>query len=230
MTGVYRYYRNIGRDDINLAAFVGDGATVDIGFQALSAAIERRENFIYICNDNEGYMTTGVQRSGSTPLWAQTNTTPVGQAGHGKGEDSKYLPLILLFHRAPYVATATMAYPEDYAQKLAKAMKVKDGVAYIHLFSPCVTGWRIDEDKGLDVSRLAVETNYFPLWEAEHGKLRLTHEVTKPKDIKEYTNLSGKYSHLTPEDLEQVQDTVNERYAMIKALASMMVKVTGKEV
>ena len=221
MTGVYRYYRRTGRD-ANLVAFVGDGATADIGFQALSGAAERGENFIYICNDNEGYMNTGVQRSSSTPWGARTTTTPVGPARHGKEQAAKNLPLLMLFHEIPYVATATIAYPEDYARKLTKAKQVKDGLAYIHLLLPCTTGWGIAEDRGLDVCRLAVETNYFPLWEAEHGKVCLTHEVANPKPIREYTSMIGKYSHLTSDELDRLQDMANERYHLIKTLASSL--------
>ena len=219
MTGVYRYYKRLGRE-VKLVSFVGDGATVDIGFQALSAAAERGENFIYICNDNEGYMNTGVQRSGSTPLGARTFTTPVGKMRHGKERPSKYLPLLMLFHDVPYVATATIAYPEDYAQKLTKAMNVRDGLSYIHLFLPCPVGWGIPEDQGIHVARLAVETNYFPLWEAERGKVHLTQDIINPKPIREYTERLGKYSHLTTEDLEQVQEAVNTRYATIRSLTS----------
>ena len=219
MTGVYRYFRHIGRE-ANLVAFVGDGATVDIGFQALSGAAERGENFIYICYDNEGYMNTGVQRSSSTPLKARTYTTPVGKARHGKEQAAKNLPLLMLFHGIPYVATATISHPDDYATKLMKAMKVKDGLAYIHLYSPCPTGWAVPEDMGIEVARLAVETNYFPLWEAEHGKVRLTHEVAEPKPIQELTNLMGKFSHLTAEDIAEIQQSVNERYKTVHDLAS----------
>jgi len=219
MTGVYRYFRRKGKET-NLVAFVGDGATVDIGFQALSGAAERGENFIYICNDNEGYMNTGVQRSGSTPFGARTTTTPVGPARHGKEQAAKYLPLLMLFHGISYVATATIAYPEDYARKLTKAMQVKDGLSYIHLFLPCTTGWGIAENKGLDAAKLAVETNYFPLWEAEHGKVSITHAVTNPKPIQEYTKLIGRYSHLTDQDLDQFQKFADTRYNMIRLLAS----------
>lgn len=218
MTGVYRYYRKIGRK-VRLVAFVGDGATVDIGFQALSGAAERGENFIYICYDNEGYMNTGVQRSGSTPYAARTTTTPVGPKHRGKGQSSKYLPLLMLFHRIPYVATASISHPEDYAKKLLKAMDVTDGVAYIHLFSPCTTGWGIEESRALDVLRLAVETNYFPLWEAERGQLRFTHRETNPKPIQEYTKLMDKYAHLRAEELNGLQELVNDRYDTISYLS-----------
>lgn len=222
MTGVYRYYRSIGRDDINLVSFVGDGATVDIGLQPLSGAAERGERIIYICYDNEGYMNTGVQRSSSTPLGVRTTTTPAGKATHGKQQNQKYMPLIMLNHGISYVATATMAYPDDYALKLTKAKEVRNGMSYIHLFSPCPTGWGLDEDKGLDAARLAVETNHFPLWEAEDGKVRLTFEVAKPRPVQEYTSLLGKYSHLSEADLEIVQQSVNARYKMIETLASSL--------
>ena len=215
------YYKSIGRD-VKPVSFVGDGATVDIGFQSLSGAAERGENLLYICYDNEGYMNTGVQRSSSTPLWAQTATTPVGPARHGKKQAAKYLPLLMLFHGIPYVATATIAHPEDYARKLTKAMQVKDGLAYIHLFIPCLTGWGIPETASLEVCRQAVETNYFPLWEAENGKVRLTHEIANPRPIHEYTDMIGKYSHLTAEDLEQLQEMVNDRYNLIKNLSLVL--------
>ena len=219
MTGVYEYYKHIGRD-ANFVAFVGDAASADIGFQALSGAAERGEKLIYICYDNEGYMNTGVQRSSTTPFGARTYTTPVGKERHGKEQASKSLPILMLFHGIPYVATATAAYPEDFAQKLIKATKVKDGLSYIHLFTPCNVGWGVPEDQGLDVSRMAVETNYFPLWEAENGKVRMTHEVADPKPVHEYINLQGKYSHLTAEDLDKIQGMVNNRYNLIHSLAS----------
>ncbi len=220
MTGVYRYYRHIGRE-VKLLAFVGDAATVDIGFQALSGAAERRENFIYICYDNEGYMNTGVQRGGATPFLAWTYSTPVGGLRHGKEENSKNIPLILLAHEVPYVATATIAYMEDFAQKLTKAMAVRDGLAYIHLYSPCPTGWRASTKTAIDISRAAVETNYFPLWEAERGKLRLTYEVSAPKPVSALTELMGKFAHLSDGELQQVQAMVDTRFHRIKALASL---------
>ncbi|MBU2607848.1 MAG: NADH-dependent phenylglyoxylate, partial [Chloroflexi bacterium] len=189
------------------------------GFQALSGAAERGDNLLYICYDNEGYMNTGVQRSSSTPYGAKTATTPVGPARHGKEQVAKNMPLLMLFHEIPYVATANIAYPEDYARKLTKAMQVKDGLAYIHLFIPCITGWGIPETASLDVCRLAVETNYFPLWEAEHGKVRLTKEIAIPRPIEEYVRMIGKYSHLTDEDIQRIHEMVNERYNLLKNLS-----------
>lgn len=219
MTGARRYYEHVGRS-VKTVAFVGDCATVDIGFQALSGAAERQENLLYICYDNEGYMVCGAQRSGSTSLMARTTTSPVGKMRHGKEQNAKYMPLLMLFHGVSYVATATIAYPRDYARKLIKAMSVTEGMSYIHLFTPCVMGWEIAADGGLDVSSMAVETNYFPLWEAERGKVRLTEEIAEPRPIHEYTELSGKYSHLTGRDLVRLQEQVNARYDVIKTLAA----------
>lgn len=220
MTGVRRYYEHIGRD-VNLVAFVGDGATADIGFQALSGAAERRENFIYICYDNEGYMNTGIQRSSTTPYGAWTTTSPVGKMAHGKEQPAKNIPLLMVFNGASYVATANIAFLEDYAKKLTKAMEVKDGVAYVHLYSPCVTGWRAPQDSAVEISRLAVETNYFPLWEADHGRIRLTHQVSNPRPVSELVKLMQKFSHLSEEELAELQRLVNNSFTTIKNLASM---------
>lgn len=220
MTGVKRYYRHLGQD-VKCVAFVGDGATVDIGFQPLSGAAERGENLIYICCDNEGYQATGNQRSGSTSLLARTATTPVGGAWRGKPQPPKYMPLLMAFHNIPYVATATIAYPEDFARKLTKAMAVKDGLSYLHVFSPCPTGWRARTEDTIDICRMAVETSYFPLWEAEHCRFRLTYQEDQPKPLVEFTKMMGRFSHLNEEGLEELQNLVSERFNLIEALTRM---------
>lgn len=220
MTGVYRYYRHMGKE-VKLVAYCGDGAMADVSFQVLSGAAERGERIIIICYDNEGYMNTGNQRSSTTSAKAWTNTSPVGKTLRGKEQNSKHLPLIMAFHGIPYTATATVAYLEDYVKKLTKAMNTKDGMSYIHLFTPCPSGWRAAQDSGIDISRLAVETNYFPLWECENGKFTLTQQVKKPEPIDEYTKLIGKFSHLTKDELAEFQASVNARYAQIKALSSL---------
>jgi len=220
MTGTYRYYHHIGKE-ANLVAFVGDGCLADIEFQALSAAAERRENIVVICYDNEGYQNTGNQMSSTTTFGAQTTTSPVGGALRGKDYDSKYMPLIMASHDVAYVATASPAYLEDYARKLTKAMKIKTGLSYIHVLVPCPTAWGFPTDKSIDISRLAVETNYFPLWEYEQEKLRLTHEVSLPQTIGDYVKLMGRYRHLNEDELQQLQGLVDKRFTKIKALASL---------
>lgn len=220
LSGIKRHYQKIGRD-VNVVAFAGDGGTADVGFQCLSGAAERGENIIYICYDNEGYMNTGVQRSGTTPFGAWTSTTPVGTVGRGKLQKNKNMPMILAMHEIPYVATASIAYLADFANKLRRAMEVKDGLAYIHLFSPCPIGWRFPTEEGFEVSRMAVKTNFFPLWEAVNGKFRITVKVDFPQPVQEFTKLVGKYSHLNREELKKVQEIVDERYRRIEAMVQL---------
>lgn len=217
MTGVTRYYRKVGKD-VTCVAFVGDGATADIGFQPLSAAAERGENFIYICCDNEGYMNTGVQRSSTTPSKAWTSTTPIGELHRGKEQQSKNLPLLMAMHSIPYVATAAVSHLEDFAQKLRKAKSVKDGLSYIHLFSPCPTGWRSSPEEAIDLSRRAVETNYYPLWEAEHGKFSFTWQPKQVKPATEFTTRMKRFAHLTEEENTSFQALVEKRYNLINRL------------
>ncbi len=219
-SGIKRQYVSSGKEDIRVIAFVGDGAAADVGFQSLSGAAERDENIIFICSDNEAYMNTGIQRSSTTPLTAWTFTTPVGDFRQGKEQQAKYMPLIMALHGASYVATATMAYPQDYAQKLAKALEVKDGLVYIHLFSPCPPGWRAPIDSGIEISQMAVQTNYFPLWEAERGRFRFTHRERSPRPIGEFTQLMDRFSHLDSKALEQLQKAVDERYRLIESLCN----------
>jgi pyruvate/2-oxoacid:ferredoxin oxidoreductase beta subunit len=217
-TGLARYYRKIGKD-VTIVCFTGDGDASDVGFQPLSGAAERNENFIYICYDNEGYMNTGNQRSSTTPFGAATSTTPVGIAGGGKNTIAKNLPLIMAMHPVAYVATATLSHTEDYAKKLLKAKKKKnEGFAYIHVFCPCPVGWRTANDAAIQICRMAVRTNYFPLWEAENGRFRFTQKVENPRPIEEFTNLIGKFSHFKEEDILRFQQLVNERYDLIRTL------------
>jgi pyruvate/2-oxoacid:ferredoxin oxidoreductase beta subunit len=217
-TGLSRYYRRIGKE-ATIVCFTGDGCAADVGFQPLSGAAERNEKIIYICYDNEGYMNTGNQRSSATPLGAATTTTPVGKVDRGKPTMSKNLPLIIAMHNVAYAATASPSHLEDFAKKLVKAKEKKDeGFAYIHVFSPCPVGWRIDSNMTIEVCRTAVRTNYFPLWEAENGKFRFTHEVANPKPIQELIKLMRKFSHFKETDIENLQQAVNERYALIKVL------------
>lgn len=219
-TGLKRYYKKKGKD-VKVVCFAGDGCLADVGFQPLSGAAERGENLIVICYDNEGYMNTGVQRSGTTPFLGWTTTTPVGEKRRGKPTPPKNMPLIMAAHDIPYVATATMGFPEDYAKKLTKAMAVKDGMSYIHLYTPCTTGWRSKSDSGVDICRLAVETNLFPLWECDRGTYRFTHTVRKPKSVTEYFKLMGKFNHLDESDIEAFQQLLDKRFENIRALTEM---------
>jgi pyruvate/2-oxoacid:ferredoxin oxidoreductase beta subunit len=126
----------------------------------------------------------------------------------------------MLMHDVPYVATATVAYLEDYVRKLEKARAQKNGLAYIHLLAPCPTGWRSPIDSGIELSRLAVQTNYFPLWEAENGKLRFTYQVENPRPIQEFTKLNGRFSHLHEEDIQELQQMVDQRFDQLNRMAS----------
>jgi pyruvate/2-oxoacid:ferredoxin oxidoreductase beta subunit len=217
-SGLARYYKKAGIE-ATVVCFTGDGDATDIGFQALSGAAERGENIIYICYDNEGYMNTGNQRSSQTPRLASTSTTPVGTMLRGKTTRAKNMPVIMAMHPTAYVATATLSHMDDYCKKLLKAKeKRKEGLVYLHVFSPCPVGWKMESDSSIAACRAAVRTNYFPLWEAENGRFRFTHKVSSPKPIKEYTDLTGKYSHLTDEELANFQAQVNERYELIKSL------------
>ncbi|MFC1815934.1 thiamine pyrophosphate-dependent enzyme [Thermodesulfobacteriota bacterium] len=220
MTGARRYFRKIGKD-VPLIAFAGDGATVDIGFQNLSGAAERGENLVYICYDNHGYMNTGIQRSGSTPLGAWTTTTPVGGPDRGKTRAAKNVPLIMAFHGISYTATASPAYLEDYARKLTKALTVKDGLAYIHLNIPCTTGWRFPINSSVKVARMAVETNMFPLWEAENGQFRITYRPKKARPVADYTRLQGRFSHLEADKLDKLQKEADNGFALIQNLTQL---------
>ena len=219
-SGLTRYYQQ-ARIDATVVCHTGDGCAQDVGFQTLSGAAERNEKMIYICYDNEGYMNTGIQQSSATPYGASTSTTPAGSASQGKTTGSKNMPLVMAMHDIPYVATATLSHLEDYAKKLVKAKaKAKEGFVYLHVFCPCVVGWRIPTDGSIQVCRDAVRTNYFPLWEVEDGNYRITQKVGDPKPVGELTKTLGKFKHLRAEDLAILQGQLDKRFKALQALCA----------
>ncbi len=189
----------------------GDGATCDIGFQALSGALERRHDFVYVCYDNEAYMNTGIQRSSATPFGARTTTTPNGALSLGESKWKKNMPEIAVAHDIPYVATACASYPLDLIEKVKKAARTK-GPAYVHILSVCPTGWRIPTEKAIWIGRLAVETGVFPLFEVVDGVYDMTFKNLELRPVKEYLKPQGRFRHLTDDLIEQFQDQVTKNY------------------
>ncbi|MCF8090971.1 MAG: pyruvate synthase subunit PorB [Desulfotignum sp.] len=218
-TGLVRYYRKAGIDN-TVVCFNGDGTANDIGFGNLSGAAERNEPFIYICYDNEGYMNTGIQKSGTTPYGATTTTTPYGSVHKGKNLRRMNLGLKMAMNKIPYTATATLSDLDDLAKKLLKAKEAKErGFCFLHVFAPCPTGWGADPADTIEICRRAVKTNYFPLWEAENGRIRMTKTVKKPKSVGTYTELMKKFNHMTEDDIKILQDDVDYEYCLLGGLS-----------
>lgn len=198
-------------EKINVIATAGDGGTSDIGFQALSGALERGHDFLYICWDNEAYMNTGIQRSSSTPYGASTTTAPAGKKSIGQVTWKKNMPAIAAAHGIPYVATACPSYPFDLMDKVAKGAAI-DGPAYIHVFSVCPTGWRSATELGIEIGRLAVQTGVFPLYEVENGKYKMSVNTPRRKPVQEYLKLQGRFRHLSEKEIQLIQERVDKEY------------------
>jgi pyruvate/2-oxoacid:ferredoxin oxidoreductase beta subunit len=196
-----------GDEETTVVALAGDGGTTDIGFQALSGAADRNENILYCCLDNEGYMNTGIQVSSSTPRLAWTMTTPLG-----KSMKKKNMVEIMAAHGIPYAASACSCFPDDLRNKVDGAKKIK-GTKYIHILSPCPTGWRFQEGMTPNVGRLAVETKYYPLYEVRNGKEhRITHQP-KNLPVREYLMAQGRFKHLSPREMIEVQKDVDQSWS-----------------
>lgn len=202
--------------DVKCVAVAGDGGTSDIGIQALSGAFERNHDFLYLCFDNEAYMNTGIQRSSATPYGASTTTAPSGKFSIGQTTWKKNMAEIAVAHNIPYVATACPSYPFDLMNKVRKGVEVK-GPAYVHIFSPCPTGWRHASDLAIEISRLAVETGIFPLYEVQNGRYKLNVDRPKLRPVEEYLKPQGRFRHLLDGEIEKIQEHVNEEYARLKA-------------
>ena len=202
------------RDGVNILAFSGDGGTADIGLQALSGAVERGHNFIYICYDNESYMNTGGQRSGTTPFAASTSTTPAGKKSIGETRpftQRKDMVEIIRAHKAPYVASASIAYPLDYMEKVKKAASI-NGPTFIHLHATCPTGWGVDPKYTIEVARQAVKCGMIVLREITNGAERVTIAPKKLADVTEYLKYQRRFRHIMGNDevINKFRTYINE--------------------
>jgi pyruvate/2-oxoacid:ferredoxin oxidoreductase beta subunit len=197
-----------GNGTTTVLAIAGDGGTFDIGIQAISAAAERNDDFIQLCYDNEAYMNTGIQRSSATPWGAWTTTTPPSNL---KNQPKKDIVQIMVAHRIPYVATASIAYPEDFIRKIKKAKEIR-GFKFIYAFSPCPVGWRFSSDLTIRLARLAVQTKLFPLYEVENGERYILNEEPEGTPVSEYLKVQGRFGFLREGDMERIQENVDQEW------------------
>ena len=212
-SGLRRALDAQGKRDTLVVVLAGDGGTYDIGFQCLSSAAERNEDFLYICLDNEGYMNTGAQKSSSTPHYAKTGSTPAGKLTRKKN-----LTEIMAAHGVPYVATASAGHLADLTRKVAKA-KAMRGTRILTLLIPCLDGWGVADDMGLAAARLAVETGAFPLYEIEDG-MRYTVNAGKTRPIGEYLAVQRRYRHMDAAQVLALQSEIDEGWARLQRRAS----------
>jgi pyruvate ferredoxin oxidoreductase beta subunit len=221
IAGVEAAYRSLVRQgkmeeqNVKFIAYGGDGGTYDIGFQALSGALERGHKMLYICLDNEAYMNTGIQRSGATPLGAWTTTSPAGNVIPGKTQYRKPLTEIVAAHEIPYVAQGSPHNWRDYMRKVQKALDA-DGPSFINVLSPCPRGWRHDTDETIELARLAWETCFWPLFEVENDEWRITARPREKKPVEEWMKRQGRFRHLfTPANrhlIDKLQAEVDRRW------------------
>jgi pyruvate ferredoxin oxidoreductase beta subunit len=238
ISGVEAMYRSLVKQgrmqerEVKFIAFGGDGGTYDIGFQSLSGAMERGHDMLYVCYDNGAYMNTGIQRSSATPFGANTTTCPAGDVIPGKPQRRKDLTRIMAAHDIPYAAQASPAHWMDLMKKVQKALSTK-GPTFINVLSPCNRGWRSRTDDAITLSKLAVETCYWPLYEIENGVLRITVKPKEKKPLTEFLKPQGRFKHMfAPENewmLKQAQEDVDREWERLQKEAACWAEETKSE-
>ena len=202
----------------------GDGGTYDIGIQALSGAMERGHDIVYVCYDNNAYANTGGQRSSATPLGASATTSPAGEKSYGKVQPRKDLTRIMAAHNIPYTAQASPHRWQDLYNKAKKAFEV-EGPAFLNVLCPCPTEWKYDESQSVRMAQLAVETCVWPLFEVENGKYKINFRPKEKKPVLEWLKKQGRFRHLFKEEnagvVEEIQKQVDENWELLSRLADL---------
>lgn len=216
LTGVEAGLRAKGITDFTAVGFAGDGGTADIGIQALSGAIDRGDNILYICYDNEAYMNTGIQKSGLTPFGAKTTTTPAGQNIRGNIRPKKNMFEIAAAHGITYAATATVGYMTDFLNKVEKASKIQ-GTKYIHVIAPCPTGWGVPVSDTVDIAREIVDCGLWYLAEYENGEFTLNRDPKEFTDVSAYLKKQGRFRHLTDADIQLITESRDAKWRKIRS-------------
>lgn len=212
------------KEDIAFVAFGGDGGTYDIGLQSLSGALERGHKFVYICFDNEGYMNTGGQCSSATPFGADTTTTPAGKVEKGNDVFRKDIVKIVAAHNIPYVAEAAIHNLVDLSAKAKKAFEAP-GPAFLNILSPCPLNWRFPTNLTINMSRLAAETNFWPLYEIENGKYKINYEPKERRPIEDFLKLQGRFKHIfepkgDKDMIKKIQENIDKKWQELKSLVA----------
>ncbi len=203
LTGIEAGLRAQGITDFHAVGFAGDGGTADIGLQALSGAIDRNDNILYICYDNEAYMNTGIQKSSLTPFGARTTTTPAGKNIRGNLRPKKNMFEIVAAHDIPYAATASVGFLDDFMRKVEKASKIK-GTKFIHIIAPCPTGWGIPSDETVEIAKEIVNCGLWVLAEYENGEYKLNYRPKSFSNPADYLKKQSRFRHLTDEDIQTI--------------------------
>ena len=230
LSGVEAMYRSLKKQgkidkDIKFIAFGGDGGTYDIGLQSLSGAIERGHDMLYECYDKGAYMNTGIQRSSATPYGADTTTCPAGSVIKGKPQPRKNLTKIMAAHDIPYTAQASPSHWMDLVKKVKKALEIK-GPKFMNILSPCNRGWRSRTDDAIMLSRLAVETCYWPLYEIENGVTKVTFKPKERKPLVDFLKPQGRFKHLFAPGNEDMLKNFQE---MVDKEWEYLLKASGTE-
>ncbi len=226
---MFKALRNKGKipldKKIKFMAIGGDGGTYDIGIQALSGAVERGHNFVYVCYDNNAYANTGGQRSSATPLGASVTTAPAGAKSPGKIQRRKDLTQIMAAHKIPYVAQASPHRWQDLYNKAKKAFEA-DGPAFLNVLCLCPTEWKYEESKGIKLAQLAADTCVWPLYEVENGRYRINYKPKEKKPVLEWLKSQGRFRHLFKEEntwmIEKIQEEVDRDWAELNRLAEIL--------
>ncbi|MEA1974371.1 MAG: thiamine pyrophosphate-dependent enzyme [Bacillota bacterium] len=213
--GISAGLKALGIEDTNIVGFAGDGGTADIGLQALSGVIDRDDDIIYFCNDNEAYMNTGIQKSGLTPYGAKTTTTPAGKNLPGSITSKKNMFEIVAAHDITYAATASVGYLEDFMRKVQKAKDTK-GTSYIHVFAPCPTGWGYDPSLTIDLAKQAVDSGLWYLAEYENGEFNLNRNPKEFASVETYLKAQSRFKHLTEENIKVIKDQRDKKWQKMR--------------
>lgn len=204
-----------GITDKKLVIVTGEGSAMCTGLGHALHAFMRGGPFTLIIMNNEGFQEAGNHLTSRSPLGASDKSIL-----KGKETAAGQIPLLVGIAGAKYVATSTYGYPEDLVTKVEQALEHQP--SFVEVLASCETGWRYPTEMSVELSRLAVRTDAYPLWEwlNEEGQIRFhrTVPLAERLPVTEYTHYQRRFRHLTEADVAAINENIDRQADMLNRM------------
>jgi pyruvate ferredoxin oxidoreductase beta subunit len=183
----------------------GDGGAIAIGLRALLHTIHRRARITITVLVNEVFANTGFQYSPAATPFAETSTTPTGSESSGNLQPPLDYIHLAIAAGAEYVAQVSPAHGKLFVKTVERAL-ASQGTAVLFVPAPCITGWKFEDGRTVELALLGARSGVFPAFVWERGKGGSVKDcerdaAARPR-VTEFLGAQRRFQHLVEKDPE----------------------------